>query len=352
MGGERSLARDVSLRRAEVRALWADREACQESEWVVVSPRRWRRRRGISIFAFLETLRIWFDWSGFRGSARIMRARARLRRSASLWWESLIPEYYEGEGDGTGDGDNREVFMLYFIVSEIFLFAAFFWGFVRRAVNPTIDTACRFPPKGTFGPELLWLPITNSRVLLTSGGRSTLALERRKGMNPQEGRSWWINWILWAVLLAALFLWAQWSEYRCLWVTAREGVYGSAFFLATGFHGLHVTLGGLYLLYWSQRTHAWNAATWGVRQTGFTLTVWYWHFVDIVWLILFRVFYYWAGLVDQWSKPTTEGGNPKIPTKKNRTIEDRGRGRADEWAPASPWPPSWASIQEVKETRL
>ena len=278
---------------------WNDTADVQESEWVVISPRRWRAAVAVGAVRFTETLRLFLDWSGFASLARVTRRARFLRGAAFLWWESLVPESWEGEREGTADGDNGEVYMLYFIVSERFLFTAFFWGFVRRAVNPTIDTACCFPPKGTFGPELLWLPITNSVVLLTSGGRSTLALEGATKMHPREGRRYWNEWILWAVRLAVLFVGAQWSEYRCLWVTAAEGAYGSSFFLATGFHGLHVTLGGIYLLYqtiWSNSESSWNSALWGVRQTSATLSVWYWHFVDLVWLVLFMVFYCWVGL--------------------------------------------------------
>jgi cytochrome c oxidase subunit 3 len=96
------------------------------------------------------------------------------------------------------------------------------------------------------------------------------------------------------VALGAYFLFMQWIEYNEAQFSISDGVYGRTFFLATGFHGMHVTVGTIFLFYvllnLSRSKLSWS------HHFSFEAAAWYWHFVDVVWLILFLSVYWWGGL--------------------------------------------------------
>ncbi len=137
------------------------------------------------------------------------------------------------------------------------------------------------------------IPAINTLILLTSGVTVTLAHWALK--KSERGKLCW--WLFVTVVLGFLFVFLQAEEYihayRDLNLTLGSGVYGSTFFMLTGFHGLHVTIGAIMLgiiLLRALRGHFTPE-----RHFAFEAAAWYWHFVDVVWLFLFTCVYWWGG---------------------------------------------------------
>lgn len=205
--------------------------------------------------------------------------------------------------------------MAWFIFSEVMFFAAFFgalyWARVHSvpalgslenallwpdfkaiwpsvAAGATASPAGTVEPFGTMGP--FWLPTINTALLLTSGVTLTIAHHALIAGN----RSKTIAFMWLTVLLGVTFLFVQGYEYmhayRDLNLKLSSGVFGSTFFMLTGFHGFHVFLGMLMLLVITLRLQKGHFTA--DKHFGFEGAAWYWHFVDVVWLGLY-VLVYW-----------------------------------------------------------
>ena len=134
------------------------------------------------------------------------------------------------------------------------------------------------------------LPAINTLILLTSGVTITFA----HWAVIKEKRTAGLVWQALTILLGLLFLCCQYAEYTEAYaekgLTLGSGIYGSTFFMLTGFHGFHVTVGTLMLIFIWCRMY-WQHFT-AKEHFAFEAVAWYWHFVDIVWLGLF-IFVYW-----------------------------------------------------------
>lgn len=195
--------------------------------------------------------------------------------------------------------------MIGFIASEVMFFAAFFGAlfYVRQISVPHLsETAALWPgyagvwptsgPAGpAFTPMQPWgIPAINTLILLTSGATVTWA---HWGLLKNK-RNQLITGLFMTVALGISFIGLQAYEYHHAYtemgLTMGAGVYGATFFMLTGFHGFHVTLGTIMLiviLVRSMKGHFKPDA-----HFGFEGVAWYWHFVDVVWLLLF-VLVYW-----------------------------------------------------------
>ncbi len=205
--------------------------------------------------------------------------------------------------------------MSWFIFSEVMFFAAFFgalyWARLHAVPNlgsldnailwpnfqalwPSIQPGLTASPAGTveafqtIGP---WpLPTINTALLLTSG--VTLTIAHHALIAGQRGRTILFMWA--TVVLGAVFLCVQAFEYmhayRDLNLKLSSGIFGSTFFMLTGFHGFHVFVGMLMLLFITLRLHKGHFTQ--DRHFGFEGAAWYWHFVDVVWLGLYVVVYW------------------------------------------------------------
>lgn len=205
--------------------------------------------------------------------------------------------------------------MLWFILSEVMFFGAFFGAlfYVRMWVLPWLDG------DGGRGPsDMLWpaysaewpllntpdseqfpgahhamgpwpLPLINTVILVLSSVTVTIA---HHGLN-EKNRSKLIAWLAFTVALGVIFLMLQayeyYEAYSHLGLTLNAGIYGTTFFMLTGFHGAHVTLGTFMLICILVR--ACRGAFPPDKAFGFEAVAWYWHFVDVVWLALFILVY-------------------------------------------------------------
>nr|QNP09998.1 cytochrome c oxidase subunit 3 [Ochthebius lederi] len=178
--------------------------------------------------------------------------------------------------------------MILFITSEILFFLSFFWGFFHSSLTPTIEIGLLWPPKGilTFNP--IQIPLLNTLILLTSGLTVTWAHHSLMENNYNQTK----QALLLTVILGIYFTILQAYEYMEASFSIADAIYGSSFFMATGFHGIHVIIGTTFLLVCYIR-HLKNHFS-SIHHFGFEAAAWYWHFVDVVWLFLYISIYWWG----------------------------------------------------------
>ncbi len=182
--------------------------------------------------------------------------------------------------------------MILFIASEVMFFVAFFWAYLHFALYPEhvsgAETAM-WPPKGIYTFDPFHLPLLNTMILLLSGCTVTWAHHALL----QDDRKNLIRGLALTVLLGVVFTALQAWEYTLApFPFSGGGVYPSVFFLATGFHGLHVIVGTIFLAVMLWRAMQGHFTP--EKHFGFEAAAWYWHFVDVVWLFLFVSIYWWG----------------------------------------------------------
>nr|YP_003875513.1 cytochrome c oxidase subunit III [Ellipes minuta]ADD97001.1 cytochrome c oxidase subunit III [Ellipes minuta] len=179
--------------------------------------------------------------------------------------------------------------MILFIVSEVFFFISFFWAFFHSSLAPTIELGTMWPPQGIYPFNPLHIPLLNTAILLASGVTITWAHhELMEGNHSQCTQGLTLT-----VILGLYFTALQAYEYIEAPFSIADSIYGSSFFMATGFHGLHVIIGSTFLLICLTR-HIKNQFS-QTHHFGFEAAAWYWHFVDVVWLFLYLSIYWWGG---------------------------------------------------------
>jgi cytochrome c oxidase subunit 3 len=228
------------------------------------------------------------------------------------WFGTVIRESRAGLYSAQVDASFR-LGMSWFIYSEVMFFAVFFGAlFYARALSiPWLGGAgahemtneilwqgytSAWPTNGPgdIGGEFgtipaFGIPFLNTLILLTSGLTVTLAHHALK----KENRTWLVLWLAATVALGFVFVWFQVYEYieayTELGLTLGSGIYGATFFMLTGFHGMHVTLGAIMLTVIMLRAMAGHFDP--KKHFAFEAVAWYWHFVDVVWLGLFIFVY-------------------------------------------------------------
>lgn len=180
--------------------------------------------------------------------------------------------------------------MKLFIVSEVMFFVGFFWAYFYFALDPSIWTDCTWPPRGIPIINPFRFPLVNTFLLLTSGAMLTVSHLSLKTGDRTES----LRYLKWTLLLGANFTLIQVMEYAKANFFISDGIYGSCFYMLTGFHGLHVIVGTIFLCVCYIRNYLWHFTY--RRHLGFVCAIWYWHFVDVVWIFLY-VFVYLYGYI-------------------------------------------------------
>nr|QYK19308.1 cytochrome c oxidase subunit III [Macromia manchurica] len=178
--------------------------------------------------------------------------------------------------------------MILFITSEVLFFVSFFWAYFHSSLSPTIEIGSMWPPKGISPFDPMSIPMLNTSILLASGVTVTWAHHSLMEGNYTQAT----QGLFFTVLLGFYFTLLQAYEYIEAPFTIADSTYGSTFFMATGFHGIHVIIGTLFLSVCLIR-HCLNHFS-ATHHFGFEAAAWYWHFVDVVWLFLYISIYWWG----------------------------------------------------------
>nr|AXS66373.1 cytochrome c oxidase subunit 3 [Cucujoidea sp. 12 KM-2017] len=178
--------------------------------------------------------------------------------------------------------------MILFITSEIFFFISFFWAFFHNSLAPSIEIGMTWPPKGISSFNPIQIPLLNTLILLTSGLTVTWAHHSLMENNYNQA----LQSLLLTVLLGIYFSILQGYEYMEASFSIADSIYGASFFMATGFHGIHVIIGTTFLLVCLIRHYKYHFSP--IHHFGFEAAAWYWHFVDVVWLFLYISIYWWG----------------------------------------------------------
>uniref|UniRef100_A0AAU8G7A1 Cytochrome c oxidase subunit 3 n=1 Tax=Metaurus sp. 1 YLZ-2024a TaxID=3230283 RepID=A0AAU8G7A1_9HEMI len=208
--------------------------------------------------------------------------------TAMLWWRDITRE-------STFQGNHTKKVtmmmksgMILFIISEIMFFTAFFWAYFHASLSPNIEIGMNWPPKSikTFNP--MEVPLLNTIILLASG--ISVTWTHHSILSNKYSKS--NKSLLITIMLGIYFTFLQKWEYSKATFTIADSVYGSSFYMATGFHGLHVIIGTTFLLTCLIRCKKMHFSK--NHHIGLEMAIWYWHFVDVVWLFLYLTIYWWG----------------------------------------------------------
>ncbi len=175
-----------------------------------------------------------------------------------------------------------------FIVSEALFFLAIFWTFFHSAISPHVEVGAKWPPMGIESIDPFELPLINTVILLASG--FTVTYGHHFLINGNRSRI--LYGLLYTIILAIIFTALQGIEYLVSYFTISDAIFGSCFYFGTGFHGLHVMVGTVFLFVGLWRALAYHLTN--DHHIGLEAGIFYWHFVDVVWLFLFMSIYYWG----------------------------------------------------------
>nr|BAP90276.1 cytochrome oxidase subunit 3 [Phelsuma guimbeaui] len=204
------------------------------------------------------------------------------------WWRDVVREStFQGHHTKSVQTGLRYG-MILFITSEVFFFLGFFWAFYHSSLAPTPELGGCWPPTGVTPLDPFEVPLLNTAVLLASGVTITWSHHAMMGGNRTETSLA----LTITIILGMYFTLLQAMEYLEAPFTIADAIYGSTFFVATGFHGLHVIIGTLFLTVCLIRQIKFHFTT--THHFGFEAAAWYWHFVDVVWLFLYISIYWWG----------------------------------------------------------
>ncbi|MFO1247397.1 MAG: cytochrome c oxidase subunit 3 [Alphaproteobacteria bacterium] len=229
------------------------------------------------------------------------------------WWRDVIKESVVLGNHTPVVKLHLRYGMLLFIASEVMFFVAWFWAYFNAAIFHNDVGVSAWPPAGIVTLDPWHFPLLNTLILLTSGTTVTWAHHAIQ-TGDKKGA---VQGLALTVILGLCFTCVQAYEYahapftfgfnNLALVPFAEGsahallaagagnfqaIYGSTFFMATGFHGFHVIVGTIFLIVCLFRAIAGQFTP--TRHFGFEAAAWYWHFVDVVWLFLFACIYVWG----------------------------------------------------------
>lgn len=253
--------------------------------WHLVNIRPWPLLIGFSVFSIITGIVSLFiggslNWVLFPFFLILI--------VSAIWWRDVIRESTINGDHSKYTQNNLKLGIGLFIFSEVIFFFGFFWTLFHSALSPLIDRGILWPPFYVVGINPIGVPLLNTAILLASG--VTITWRHHSLIHNNKSSS--IIRLLFTLLLGIYFTVIQAIEYIERSFSIRDSVYGSIFFLITGFHGIHVIVGSLFLLVSLERIIIVQFSS--TRHIGFEISIWYWHFVDVVWLFLYVSLYFWG----------------------------------------------------------
>jgi len=205
-----------------------------------------------------------------------------------LWWKDVVRESLN-QGFHFFDVINGlKIGIILFIISEVFFFFSFFWSYFHGRVSPSIEIGQVWPPFIINSFDPINIPLLNTIILLSSGVSITWC--HHSIIINEEFKTKFSLFL--TSILGLYFIILQGIEYFQSEFSISDSIYGSVFFMATGFHGLHVIIGTTFLIICFIRILI-NENNIN-HLIGFEAAAWYWHFVDVVWLFLYLSIYWWG----------------------------------------------------------
>ena len=224
----------------------------------------------------------WGQWVFFAGLLGVLF-------TMYSWWSDVVHEANTGDHTPVVQLHHRYG-MILFIASEVMFFVAWFWAYFSAALYPSAAEAVGgvWPPKGIEVLDPFVYPLLNTLILLLSGTTVTWAHHALiEGDREGLKRGLWLT-----IILGLIFTCVQAYEYSHAAFGMAGNIYGSTFYMATGFHGFHVIVGTIFLIVCLVRAYRGDFTP--KQHFGFEAAAWYWHFVDVVWLFLFISIYIWG----------------------------------------------------------
>lgn len=259
----------------------------QKHPFHIVDPSPWPFFTSMSAFYTVIGLVMYLHFYE-KGSKVLFSGLCLLALSMAFWWRDVIREAtFEGQHTSYVR-KGLKLGMLLFIVSEAMIFFAFFWAFFHSSLNPVPEIGSVWPPRGIEPIDPWKIPFLNTVVLLTSGATVTWAhYSILLGLRRTS-----IQALVCTLGLAFFFTFLQFFEYVEAPFNISDGIYGSVFYMITGWHGIHVIIGSLFLLVCFLRLvkHHFTKKC----HVGLESAIWYWHFVDIVWIFVYFFVYWWG----------------------------------------------------------
>nr|WGU50326.1 cytochrome c oxidase subunit 3 [Laemobothrion sp.] len=201
-----------------------------------------------------------------------------------MWFRDVHRESLKGE-QGLFEQETMKSGMILFILSEGFFFLSLFWGFFYVFISPEGS----WPPLGVEAVDPSGIPLMGTIVLMGSSVTATMSLHYVNLNNLKFAKFY----LFLTVVMGGVFFVMQIKEFMESSFTMADGAFGSLFYILTGFHGLHVVLGTIMLFYILWRMTLFPGEMGKSYSYSMEVVVWYWHFVDVVWLFLY-VSIYWG----------------------------------------------------------
>ncbi|KAF0675798.1 cytochrome c oxidase subunit 3 [Profundibacterium mesophilum] len=255
-------------------------------DYHILPPSLWPFLGSVGAFVMLLGAVLWMKGSApymfFIGLALVLYVMF-------AWWSEVIAESNVGDHTPVVRIGLRYGFIM-FIMSEVMFFAAWFWSFFKHAMYPMATfSEGQWPPPSIEVFDPWHLPLINTLILLCSGAAATWAHHALAHENNRKDMAWGL---IIAIALGVIFTFFQAYEYSHAAFGFSGNIYGANFFMATGFHGVHVIIGTIFLFVCYLRLRAGHFTP--EKHIGFEAAAWYWHFVDVVWLFLFASIYIWG----------------------------------------------------------
>lgn len=267
--------------------------ANQDHDFHLVQPSCWPLLASLAAFLFFGCFTYFLHGEKLKLGALIVSLLI-LILVAGYWWRDIIKEAIQDHAHNQVVRKGLKIGMLVFIFSEVCIFGTFFSSFIRywwgqsNVMTELWETKkALWPPKNLHTPDPWGIPLLNTFILLLSGTTTNWAHHSLRRNNKKIAHC--AN--LCTIVLGSLFLGLQLIEYHHLGFSfSAEGlqaIYTNNFFIITGFHGAHVLIGLLFLTVCQIRMQNFTPE----NHLGFESAAWYWHFVDVLWILLFVLLY-------------------------------------------------------------
>lgn len=205
------------------------------------------------------------------------------------WWRDVLREGQAGYHTQKVQNGILIGFVL-FLISEIMLFLSFFWAYFYSSLIPDVTLGGVWPPIGIHKIDAWSIPLLGSCILLGSG--FILTLGHHLFLTGNKDLS--LLYMAISVIVGTSFIFLQYTEYFSSAFTIADSVYGSIFYMTTGLHGLHV-IAGVFFLFVSTIRVFLDSQTIS-HSLGLDFSIYYYHLVDVIWLLLFVIYYWYGGV--------------------------------------------------------